>query len=73
MADVATDAVREITLTGAYDTDGVTILQDGSLGFASDNNFTGKVLLFDANTEMEIVGGMFPLTVGRYPRGITSH
>ena len=55
MADVATDAVREITLTGASDTDGVTILQDGSLGFASDNNFT----------EMEIVGGMFPDVEGR--------
>ena len=74
VVDVATDAVREITLTGASETYGVTILRDGSLGFASDVS-QDKVFLFNPNTELEIMGGLFPLSTGSgsEPRGITSH
>jgi YVTN family beta-propeller protein len=70
--DVATDQVREIAFAGAYETYGVTLLQDGSRGFVTDVS-KDLVYMFDPNAEVEITDGAFPGTVGYSPRGISGH
>jgi YVTN family beta-propeller protein len=70
--DVITDQVREIAFAGAYETYGVTLLQDGSLGFVTDVS-RDKVYMFDPGSELEMSDALFPLGVGYEPRGITGH
>jgi YVTN family beta-propeller protein len=71
--DVATDTATELTFTGASSTYGVAVLRDGSLGFVTDESFSGEVWVFDLATGLEVTHARFPISVGSTPRGIAAH
>lgn len=71
--NVATDSLSSISIPGAgiY---GVTILLDGSLGFATDEKWEGGVYVFNPLNDQLITvdGSPVRIAVGRYPRAIAT-